>query len=72
VLVCVPYARGVAPGCVKVHLRECHGELDLLTRLKIVEHVKRLQLPHPADVGKPPDGGQAPPELELHHGYQCE
>jgi hypothetical protein len=23
-------------------------------------------------VGKPPYGGQALPELELHHGYQCE
>jgi hypothetical protein len=32
----------VAPGCVKAHLRECHGELDLPTRQNIVEHVKRL------------------------------
>jgi hypothetical protein len=25
VLVCVPHAYGVAPGCVKTHLHECHG-----------------------------------------------
>jgi hypothetical protein len=61
----------VAPGCIKAHQCEYHGEQDLPTRQNIVEHVKRLQLPHPADVGKPPDRGQALPELELHHGYQC-
>ncbi len=71
VLVCMPHARGVTPGCVKVHLRVCHGKLDLPTSQNSVEHVKHLQLSHPADVGKPPDGGQALPELELHHGYQC-
>jgi hypothetical protein len=32
VLVCVPHARSVAPGSVEAHLRECHGELDLLMR----------------------------------------
>jgi hypothetical protein len=71
VLVCMPNRRGVAPSQVNTHLSECQGKLGHSLRKEIVELVKRLQLPEPADVGKPPDGGQALPELELHHGFHC-
>ncbi len=71
VLVCMPYTRGVASSCVKAHLREYNSNLDLPMHLNTVEHVKHLQLPHLANIGKPLDGRQALLELELHYGYQC-
>ncbi len=71
VLVCVPHGRGGASSKVNAHLRECHGKLERPLRKKIVEQVRHLQLPEPADVGKSSNGGQALPELELHHGLQC-